>query len=145
MKELASWISTNWNAVWGLVIYFYRMIHGLFFGTGQNDREDKIEKLKGIGQDLYWISVIFWGVILLNLNSQYLDSLLGKGIHIRFLILFGIALLGPIINRLREKGQDFIGKAPKTRLQVVKLGLMYLGIHIVGFGSLLIALMLIGR
>ncbi len=141
---MGDWISNHWNAIWGLAIYFYRIFHDLCFGG--NNREQKFQKLKNIGPDLYWISVVLWGVVLLNLDSQYLSSYLGKTSHLRILILILLAfVIGPLIVKLKKIGDDFTGGAIRSWTQVVGSGLFYLGIHVIGLGSLLLAFYLIGK
>lgn len=138
------WILSHWNAVWGVLIYSYRVFHDLCYGG--SSREHKFEKLKNIGPDLYWISVVIWGIILLNLDSKYLCSLLGKTAHFRILVLLIlIGFLGLIINKLKQIADNFVGGAIKSKKQVASHGAIYLVIHIVGFGSLLFALYAMGK
>lgn len=139
-----AWISIHWNAIWGSAIWAYRLFHDLCFGG--TSRQQKFQKLKNIGPDLYWISVVLWGVVLLNLDSQLLSSYLGKTSHLRFLILFFLAfIIGPGINKVKQVGEDFTGGAIRTWKQVAYLGGLHLAIHLLGFGSFLFAFYLIGK
>jgi len=137
------WVSLHWNAAWGIVIYVLRLLNDLCFVGGSS--QQKIQKLKNIGPDLYWISVVLWGVILANLGSPKLFPYLGKTLHFRIVILIVVVVMGFIISKMKQKGEDFVGQAVQTRKQVFFLGVLYFATHMIGLGSILCSIYLIGK
>lgn len=137
MSDLSSWISNHWNTAWALVIYFYRLIEELFSGTGRSGPGNKLERIKRIGPDLYWISVIIWGILLFDINK--LVSFFGDQIHFRVLILIGFLVGGKGINKLKEI-EEGLSRNILSIGQIIKIWSLAVLLHIVGFASLLVAL-----
>jgi hypothetical protein len=137
-------VLNHWNAIWVIVLYFGRMIYDIVFSG--NSMLQKMDRLKNMGPDLYWASIVLWGVILLNMNSKFFQLHLGNTPHVRFLILILLLALGPFISKATKFADDLTrGGAVKRLRRVVGVCAVYIPIHIVGAASFLIAFFLIGK
>lgn len=147
----SSWVLTHWNPIWGIIVYLVRGLYDLFIGRSNISRELQIQKLKSIGPDLYWISVVVWGILLVKKDSKNIYvSFVGEDIHFRLLTLVFVIILGFILCFLKAKAENrntieasSTGGVSSIKETIIRYGLN-LPIHIIGVGSLLMVLFLMG-
>ncbi len=143
--DQADWIVKYWSAVWGIFVYFYYVYNELCLGIARHSREIKFEKLKTIGPDLYKISVVVWGVLLVDINSDnVIATYIGKIILLRFLVLIGLLAVGQGVSKLNHEEKHLI-KNFRGWKKVAVASALNLGLQVIGLGSLLLALSIIYR
>jgi hypothetical protein len=150
MLDLSSpWLALHWNPIWGITVYVFRMVYDLCVGRDRIGKTEKINKIKSVGPDLFWISVVVWGILLVKSDkTNILVSLIGEDFRCRLLIIAALIIIGFIITKM--KTIDEVSQLQKKEgilgfRRAIKSFFLNLPINILGFGSFLAALYLMGN